>query len=565
MSAKLLRLKQLQNQLSEAHLQLNELLTENRLLRSLQKRQDLALDRYEGTQAQLPQLVRSHQEEVRVLRTKYKNLKHQCRCVTNTLKEREAELQNLKEQHAHLLKLSKDRNLSERESLTKQVNDLKMTVDNQAGTIQVLNRKVLLETKNLKFQLYQEIQRHKTTQSELQQTYIKMDQLQAQLDMVKGRNSLPASMDRFGKTLSSLKLSGGYKSSKGIIEDKLPSQNFRKSKRAIKESETPISSNSTDPSSVLPDSNPATLSDKTNDFSGSTDFSPELTANDIDVRDMPMSAPKSDSYQFHQRTLQKGSSKINVNFSSSKGSKKIVDTVSLSTNVLENEYENAVAMLAELSTQSSGSFEDDITRSLASLDLTSAKHVAALANATFALKGENLPELKIKQDEPASSRRNSVEEIEDDALLTFSKIQGTPTFEDKRTQDKSLPPVSEGEAVLGNPSDGVENLLGAQNIVSDNVLMKKKSAGSWPEGNTVRPAKSTDDKMEASCKEALLKALKAIDDSSNHGNQSDSSDLSSPRVPTSTTIPQRMFSTLSSSGIGVGDNLGPLKRGQSFK
>lgn len=57
--------------------------------------------------------------------------------MTNTLKDKEAELQNLKEQHAHLLKLSKDRSLPERETLTKHVNELQKTVDNQSNTIQV--------------------------------------------------------------------------------------------------------------------------------------------------------------------------------------------------------------------------------------------------------------------------------------------------------------------------------------------------------------------------------------------------------------------------------------------
>lgn len=57
--------------------------------------------------------------------------------MSSTLKEREGELQNLKEQHAHLLKLSKDRNLGDREALTKQVNELKQIVENQSNTIQV--------------------------------------------------------------------------------------------------------------------------------------------------------------------------------------------------------------------------------------------------------------------------------------------------------------------------------------------------------------------------------------------------------------------------------------------
>lgn len=58
MSAKLLRVKQVQNQLNETQLQLNELINENRILRNMQKRQEGALKRYEGNHAELPQLIR---------------------------------------------------------------------------------------------------------------------------------------------------------------------------------------------------------------------------------------------------------------------------------------------------------------------------------------------------------------------------------------------------------------------------------------------------------------------------------------------------------------------------
>jgi hypothetical protein len=54
-------------------LSLQELATENRLLKTLQKRQGLALSKYEGAKAMLPQLIRSHNEEVRVLTV---NIKH---------------------------------------------------------------------------------------------------------------------------------------------------------------------------------------------------------------------------------------------------------------------------------------------------------------------------------------------------------------------------------------------------------------------------------------------------------------------------------------------------------
>jgi hypothetical protein len=58
-----------------SELSLQELCTENRLLKTLQKRQDRALSKYESTKAAFPQLIHSHNEEVRVLRAKVKQVR----------------------------------------------------------------------------------------------------------------------------------------------------------------------------------------------------------------------------------------------------------------------------------------------------------------------------------------------------------------------------------------------------------------------------------------------------------------------------------------------------------
>lgn len=68
---------------------------ENRLLKALQKRQDSALKRYEGTNAELPRIINSHQEELKALQTKYKQLKFQHRQTCVLLKEKESEIYSL--------------------------------------------------------------------------------------------------------------------------------------------------------------------------------------------------------------------------------------------------------------------------------------------------------------------------------------------------------------------------------------------------------------------------------------------------------------------------------------
>ncbi|XP_075233614.1 uncharacterized protein LOC142331522 isoform X3 [Lycorma delicatula] len=140
---------------------------ENRLLKSLQKRQDNALKKYEGDNAQLPQLIKSHNEEIRVISTQYKQLKASYRELEQRLRQRDLELLNLKEQNRHLVKLSRDKHLGVREKLTKQVEDLTDIVKEQNERIQMLTRRVELESKNYKHQLNIEMARHKDTQVEL--------------------------------------------------------------------------------------------------------------------------------------------------------------------------------------------------------------------------------------------------------------------------------------------------------------------------------------------------------------------------------------------------------------
>ncbi|KAF7997283.1 hypothetical protein HCN44_005560 [Aphidius gifuensis] len=181
-SAKSLRVKELQNQLADAHYHLNELASENRLLRSIQKRQDSALKKYEGTNAELPRIINSHHEELKVLQIKYKSLRLQYKQTCDLLKEKENEIRSLQSQNRHLLQLSKDRHLGEREQLKMQVSDLNLRLEKQQEKIQMLNKKLTLETKSLKHQLNSEIAKHKITEKQLFDSLEKLTAMEYLMD-----------------------------------------------------------------------------------------------------------------------------------------------------------------------------------------------------------------------------------------------------------------------------------------------------------------------------------------------------------------------------------------------
>ncbi|KAJ8733063.1 hypothetical protein PYW07_015662 [Mythimna separata] len=183
LSAKTHKVKQLQNQLADAHYHLQELSNENRVLRAMQKKQEIALQRYENSNAELPQVLNSHSEEMRIQQTRFRQLKNQLKEATLKLKERDMQLQQLRDEHQHLLELSKDRNLLDREKLQAQVTDLTAKVAQQNETITMLQRRIALEAKNFKHQLQIEINKHKDTRHDLDLAINNADKLTTIIEM----------------------------------------------------------------------------------------------------------------------------------------------------------------------------------------------------------------------------------------------------------------------------------------------------------------------------------------------------------------------------------------------
>ncbi|XP_037905707.1 lebercilin-like protein isoform X2 [Hermetia illucens] len=184
LSARRLRVKTLQNQLADAQLHISELANENRILRTLHKRQDTALSKYEGTNAELPQLLHSHAEEIRMWQTKCRNLNSQNRELTRKLKERDTALLALGDQNKHLTQLSRDRNLEDRERLTERVRYLESRLNEKDNDVKLLARRIQLEAKNYKAQIYKEQQKYKQLIQKLEQARCDVDKLsQSHFDM----------------------------------------------------------------------------------------------------------------------------------------------------------------------------------------------------------------------------------------------------------------------------------------------------------------------------------------------------------------------------------------------
>ena len=111
---------------------------------------------------------------------------------TNTkLKERENELENLRDNYNKLKKLTSEKNLMERDKLQKKVEELQEIIKEQDEKIQVLSRKILLESKNYRHHLNIEMNKHKETQKDLNNALATINKLESQLLTRDRINAIP--------------------------------------------------------------------------------------------------------------------------------------------------------------------------------------------------------------------------------------------------------------------------------------------------------------------------------------------------------------------------------------
>lgn len=73
----------------------------------------MALSKYESSNAELPQLLQSHAEEIRIWEAKYRGLHGQNRELAHKIKQKDILLNQLNDQNTHLSQLNIDRSVFE--------------------------------------------------------------------------------------------------------------------------------------------------------------------------------------------------------------------------------------------------------------------------------------------------------------------------------------------------------------------------------------------------------------------------------------------------------------------
>ncbi|XP_030570841.1 DNA ligase 1 [Drosophila novamexicana] len=174
MSARNLRAKTFQNQLADAQAEISNLAHENRMLRTMHKRQSMALNKYENTGAELPQLLHSHAEELRVWQTKHRNVQAANKELEAKLKQKEAQILTLSDQNRHFSQLIRDKNLDERQKLQDKLRSLEQRLQEKDNDMKLMTRKVQLESKNFRQQLLNEQKKCKEVMLKLEKARLEI-------------------------------------------------------------------------------------------------------------------------------------------------------------------------------------------------------------------------------------------------------------------------------------------------------------------------------------------------------------------------------------------------------
>lgn len=92
---------------------------------------------YEGKQAKLPQIIKSYEDDIRILQSRIHQMKISYKEMENRYKSQSTEFLVLQKQYKHLLNLSKNKELSKREKLFDQLEEARHTIKQQDNKIQV--------------------------------------------------------------------------------------------------------------------------------------------------------------------------------------------------------------------------------------------------------------------------------------------------------------------------------------------------------------------------------------------------------------------------------------------
>ncbi|XP_054556610.1 lebercilin-like protein [Talpa occidentalis] len=181
LSARLHKIKELKNELTDIHRKLEATVIENQFLKQVQLRHLRAIGKYENSQNNLPQIVAQHQSEVKNLRQLLRKSQAKERAISRKLRETDGELLRTKDTLQTLQRLSEDKNLAERGELTQRLSSLTTKMETNDKKIQSLEKQLRLNNKAFSRQLATESRKTAAAQAATRTLQMEVTHLQQRL------------------------------------------------------------------------------------------------------------------------------------------------------------------------------------------------------------------------------------------------------------------------------------------------------------------------------------------------------------------------------------------------
>ncbi|XP_028903163.1 lebercilin isoform X2 [Ornithorhynchus anatinus] len=181
LSARLLRIGQLQSQVTELQVKLAELQKENRALKRLQYRQEKALNRFEDTENEISQLLARHGDEVKALREQLRKSQEKERATERRVREADCELYRTRRALRKLKKLAEARHLPERDRLATKLSAAEARLEDTERRIKEMAKNLELSNSSFQRQLHSEKKKTQSAQEENEALKLELQRLNQKL------------------------------------------------------------------------------------------------------------------------------------------------------------------------------------------------------------------------------------------------------------------------------------------------------------------------------------------------------------------------------------------------
>ena len=181
-SAQRLKNNELQNRLVELRSANEKLVDENRTLKRMHKREEIAIKRFESQDSDMARLVKNHTDETNALRETIKKTKSENKKLYNTLIDKDEEIRALKKKCDELNKILGDKKLLDSVELSKQLEQAERDREHFKAKYDALEKKGEMLEKNHKHEIGVEVAHHRETQRQLKQLTAEMKEMKVRLE-----------------------------------------------------------------------------------------------------------------------------------------------------------------------------------------------------------------------------------------------------------------------------------------------------------------------------------------------------------------------------------------------